>query len=76
MKKQPGFVAYKYDFVADETKRLAKREEAMNIWQQELRITLPKPVAPVLLNEQRVRDIDRVQDLIRTRDNRPMRLRE
>ena len=62
--------------MADETKRLAKREEAMNIWQQELRITLPKPVAPVLLNEQRVRDIDRVQDLIRTRDNRPMRLRE
>ena len=74
--KQPGFVAYKYDFVADETKRLAKQKEAMKIWQSEQRITLPNPANTVLLNEQRARDVDRVQDLIRTRDNRPMRPRE
>ena len=74
--KQPGFLAYKYDFVADEAKRLAKQKEAMKIWQSEQRITLPNPANPVLLNEQRARDVDRVQDLIRTRDNRPMRLRE
>ena len=74
--KQPGFVAYKYDFVADEAKRLAKQKEAMGIWLREQRLKIPLPAGPVLLNAQGVRDVDRVQTLIRTRDNRPMRLRE
>ena len=74
--KQPGFLAYKYDFVADEAKRLAKQKEAMGIWLREQRIKIPLPAGPVLLNAQGVRDVDRVQTLIRTRDNRPMRLRE
>ena len=74
--KQPGFVAYKYDFVADEAKRLAKQKEAMGIWLREQRIKIPLPAGPLLLNAQGVRDVDRVQNLIRTRDNRPMRLRE
>ena len=74
--KQPGFVAFKYDFVAAEAKRLDKQKEAMSIWEREPRITLPQPASPVLLNVQGGRDIDRTKDLIRTRDNRPMRLRE
>ena len=74
--KQPGFVAFKYDFVAAEAKRLAKQKEAMSIWQREPGTTLPKPASQVLLNAQGGRDIDRTKELIRTRDNRPMRLRE
>ena len=74
--KQPGFVTYKYDFVADETKRLAKQQEAMNIWRREQKITIPNPAGTVLLNEKRVRDFESIKDLIRTRDNRPIRLRE
>ena len=74
--KQPGFVAFKYDFVAAEAKRLDKQKEAMSIWEREPRITLPQPASPVLLNAQGNRDIDLTKELIRTRDNRPMRLRE
>ncbi|MDP6677333.1 MAG: cytochrome c3 family protein [Verrucomicrobiota bacterium] len=74
--KQPGFGGFEYDFVAAEAKRLAKRKEAMGIWLREQRIDLPQPAGPVLLNAEGVRDVDRVQRLIRTRDNRPMRLRE
>ena len=48
----------------------------MGIWLREQRIKIPLPAGPVLLNAQAVRDVDRVQTLIRTRDNRPMRLRE
>ena len=55
---------------------MAKQKEAMGIWLREQRIKIPLPAGPVLLNAQGVRDVDRVQTLIRTRDNRPMRLRE
>ena len=48
----------------------------MEIWLREQRIDLPQPAGPVLLNAEGVRDVDRVQRLIRTRNNRPMRLRE
>jgi len=74
--KQPGFGAFEYDFVTAEAKRLANRKEAMEIWLREQRIDLPQPAGPVLLNAEGVRDVDRVQRLIRTRNNRPMRLRE
>jgi len=74
--KQPGFGSFEYDFVAAEAKRLANQKEAMEIWLREQRIDLPQPAGPVLLNAEGVRDVDRVQRLIRTRNNRPMRLRE
>ena len=74
--KQPGFAAFEYDFVSDETERLIKQKEAMRIWLSEQQNTIPKPADTVLLNPQGDRYVDRVQNLIRTRDNRSMRLRE
>ena len=69
--RQPGFGEFEYDFVADEPARLAKRKAALAKWK-------PSPTNPaaVLLNANGQRLTNQVQQLIQTRDNRPMRLRE
>jgi len=69
--RQPGFGEFEYDFVADEPARLAKRKAALAKWK-------PSPTNPaaVLLNANGQRQTNQVQQLIQTRDNRPMRLRE
>ena len=73
--RQPGFEGFEYDFVADETSRLAKRKTALAKW------TLPTgnmPTNPntLLLDTDGQQLTNKVRQLIETRDNRPMRLRE
>ena len=73
--RQPGFEGFEYDFVADETSRLARREAALTKW------TLPTgnmPTNPntLLLDTDGQQLTNKVRQLIETRDNRPMRLRE
>jgi len=73
--KQPGFGGFEYDFVADEPARLAKREAALAKWNTPTAKPPTNPAA-VLLGADGQRLTNRVQRLIQTRDNRPMRLRE
>ena len=73
--RQPGFGEFEYDFVADEPKRLAKREAALAKWKPPSALTPANPAA-VLLSADGQRLTNQVQRLIETRDNRPMRLRE
>ena len=73
--KQPGFGGFEYDFVADEPARLAKREAALAKWAESTGDTPENPAA-VLLSADGQRLTNQVQQLIQTRDNRPMRLRE
>jgi len=73
--RQPGFEGFEYDFVADETSRLARRETALAKW------TLPTGNTPtnpntLLLDTDGQQLTNKVRQLIETRDNRPMRLRE
>ena len=73
--RQPGFEGFEYDFVADETSRLARRKTALAKW------TLPTgnmPTNPntLLLDTDGQQLTNKVRQLIETRDNRPMRLRE
>ena len=73
--RQPGFGEFEYDFVADEPARLAKREAALAKWMPPTG-NVPGNPAGVLLSADGQRLTNRVQRLIQTRDNRPMRLRE
>jgi len=73
--RQPGYSGFEYDFVAAETKRLTKREEALAKWKPPTGDTPANP-ATVLLAANGQRLTNQVQQLIDTRDNRPMRLRE
>ena len=73
--RQPGFGEFEYDFVADEPARLAKREAALAKWKPPTG-DVPGNPAGVLLSADGLRLTNRVQRLIQTRDNRPMRLRE
>jgi hypothetical protein len=73
--RQPGFGEFEYDFVADEPARLAKREAALAKWNPPTG-DVPGNPAGVLLSADGLRLTNRVQRLIQTRDNRPMRLRE
>ena len=73
--KQPGFKVFEYDFVADEPARLAKREAALAKWKLSTENTPTNP-ATMLLNANGQRLTNKVRQLIETRDNRPMRLRE
>ena len=73
--RQPGYRGFEYDFVADEPKRLAKREVALAKWKPPTADTPANPAA-VLLGANGQRLTNRVQRLIEARDNRPMRLRE
>ncbi|MEE2614320.1 MAG: cytochrome c3 family protein [Verrucomicrobiota bacterium] len=74
--KQPGFDSFKFDFVADEVERIEKQKKAMEIWLNSEKSKNPVPSDTILLNDQGLRQNKRVQDLISTRNNRPMRLRE
>ena len=74
--KQPGFSSFKFDFVADEDERLEKQKKALKIWLNNEKKEHPVPSDTILLDEQGGRQKNRVQDLIKTRNNRPMRLRE
>ena len=74
--KQPGFNSFKFDFVADEDERLKNQMKAMEIWLNNEKRKLTIPSDTILLDEQGGRQKKRVQDLIKTRNNRPMRLRE
>ena len=74
--KQPGFSSFKFDFVADEDERLEKQKKALEIWLNNEKKEHPVPSDTILLDEQGGRQKNRVQDLIKTRNNRPMRLRE
>ena len=73
--KQPGFKVFEYDFVADEPARLAKREAALAKWKLSTKNTPTNP-ATMLLNANGQRLTNKVRQLIETRNNRPMRLRE
>jgi hypothetical protein len=73
--RQPGYGGFEYDFVAAEPKRLAKREAALAKWKPPTADTPENPAA-VLLGTNGQLLTNRVQRLIETRDNRPMRLRE
>ena len=73
--RQPGYSGFEYDFVAAEPKRLAKREAALAKWKPST-ADAPQNPATVLLGTNGQRMTNRVQQLIETRDNRPMRLRE
>ena len=48
----------------------------MEIWLNNKKRKLTIPSDTILLNEQGLRQKKRVQELIKTRNNRPMRLRE
>lgn len=74
--KQPGFDSFKFDFVADEVERIEKQKKAMEIWLNSKKSKNPIPSDTILLNDQGLRKNKRVQDLISTRNNRSMRLRE
>ena len=74
--KQPGFDSFKFDFVADEVERIEKQKKAMEIWLNSEKSKNLVPSDTILLNDQGLRQNKRVQDLISTRNNRPMRLRE
>jgi hypothetical protein len=73
--KQPGFGGFEYDFVADEPARLAKRKAALAKWNTPTAKPPPNPAA-VLLSTDGQSLTNQVQQLIQTRNNRPMRLRE
>ena len=74
--KQPGFNSFKFDFVADEDERLENQKRAMEIWLNNEKRKYTIPLDTILLDEKGGRQKKRVQDLIKTRNNRPMRLRE
>ena len=73
--RQPGFEDFEYDFVAGETSRLARREVALARWTL-LTGNTPTNPATVLLDTDGQRLTNKVRQLIETRDNRSMRLRE
>jgi hypothetical protein len=75
LSRQPGFGEFEYDFVADEPARLAKRKAALTKWNTSTAKPPPNPAA-MLLGADGQRLTNQVQQLIQTRDNRPMRLRE
>ena len=74
--KQPDFGSFNFDFVADEVKRLEKQKKAMEIWTNSNKSNRPIPSDAVLLDDQGLRQKKKAQDLINSRNNRPMRLRE
>ena len=73
--EQPGFDGFEYDFVAGETSRLARREAALAKWTLSTDNTPTHPNT-LLLDTDGQRLTNKVQQLIETRDKRPMRLRE
>ena len=73
--RQPGFEGFEYDFVADETSRLARREAALTKWTPSTGNTPTNPNT-LLLDTDGQQLTNKVRQLIETRDNRPMRLRE
>jgi len=73
--RQPGFEGFEYDFVADETSRLARREAALTKWTPSTGDTPTNPNT-LLLDTDGQQLTNKVRQLIETRDNRPMRLRE
>ncbi|GIT04745.1 MAG: hypothetical protein CM1200mP29_01560 [Verrucomicrobiota bacterium] len=73
--RQPGFEGFEYDFVADETSRLARREAAFTKWTPSTGNTPTNPNT-LLLDTDGQQLTNKVRQLIETRDNRPMRLRE
>ena len=74
--KQPGFDSFKFDFVADDAELLEKQKKAMEIWLNSEKNNPPTPSGAVLLNDEGLRQKKKVKDLINTRNNRSMRLRE
>ena len=73
--RQPGFEGFEYDFVADETSRLARRVAALTKWTPSTGNTPTNPNT-LLLDTDGQQLTNKVRQLIETRDNRPMRLRE
>ena len=80
--RQPGFGGFEYDFVAYEPARLAqaalrlaRRKAALAKWNTPTAKPPPNPAA-VLLSTDGQSLTNQVQQLIQTRNNRPMRLRE
>ncbi len=75
LKSLPAFASLEYDFVAPPRSRLAAQRSTMGIWDRERR-GLPRSRPEVLVDGNGVLEVNEMLRLLKTRDNRPVLLRE
>lgn len=74
LRAQPGFAAFRYDFLAPPAQRVADRSRAIDIWQRTR--GAPRPDRSLLLDAEGWPDGDAVNRLFGQRDNRSVNLVE